>query len=225
LGEGFFKPINIQNPYRTINNQLKFRSMKKVVFISLVCLMGTMVMKAETTLSSISAMEPLTVMVKTSGVNSGEELIGSISSEPELAKAVNATTKTFSGDSISKENLTNTLKTDSATVKNQSNEQIVIKKGRCYMNDQKLKGSDLKNLLNSDPESAAAYAKSRSLQTTGIVVMLAIDVALFVATGSVLGVLPAVLVTLPFSIPSQKHFNNAIAIYNSKHGGIPYRIS
>jgi hypothetical protein len=120
----------------------------------------------------------------------------------------------YSGDPTPKYLLNNNSGLD---VKSQITDQIVIKKGRCYLNDKKLKNKDLKELLKGDPESAKEYKKSQAANVNSIVALIIVDGILVATTGYILGVIPGVLITVPFSMSSVKHLNEAIKIYNSKH--------
>jgi hypothetical protein len=103
----------------------------------------------------------------------------------------------------------------------QSNDQIIVKKGRYYQNDKKLKMKEIKTLLKSDPESALMLKKSNTIATIGYVTEAAVMIGVMVATGYTIGALGGVAVALPFIFVAQNKFNKAIEIYNSKHGGTP----
>lgn len=104
----------------------------------------------------------------------------------------------------------------------QSNEQIIVKKGRYYQNDKSLKNRELKALLKSDPVSAKMFKKSNTLFATGVIVESAVVIGIIVATGLPLaGLLPGVVVGVPFFLVSQKKVNKAVEIYNSNHAGNP----
>jgi hypothetical protein len=95
--------------------------------------------------------------------------------------------------------------------------QILVKKGRYYVDDKPIKGKELKTLLKSDPESAVYYKKSKTFATVGYVLEVPAVLLIYSVAGVIPGILGGVLVATPFLIVSNKHMKKSIEIYNSKH--------
>jgi uncharacterized membrane protein YkgB len=110
-----------------------------------------------------------------------------------------------------------------ATVLSQTNDQIIIKKGRYYVNDKQIKNKELKSLLKSEPESAAAFKKAKTFSTIGYIVMVPTIIVLVPTTGALPAALGGMLVATPFILISNKHMKKSIVIYNSKHGATGFR--
>jgi len=100
----------------------------------------------------------------------------------------------------------------------QTGNQIELKKKRYYQNDKQLNNKELKAILKSEPESAAALKKSRNIVTTGYILDGATAAVLVATVGVLPAVLGGVLVATPFIIVSNKHLKKSVEIYNSKHG-------
>ena len=96
----------------------------------------------------------------------------------------------------------------------QSNGQIVVKKGRYYVDDKQLNNKELKGLLTSNPESAALLKKSKTIVTVGYVLDGVTAAALVVSIGILPAVLGGVLVATPFILVSNKHLKKSIEVYN-----------
>lgn len=99
--------------------------------------------------------------------------------------------------------------------------QILIKKGRYYVDDKPLKGKELKALLKSDPESADMFKKSRTTAAIGYILEVPTIIFLMPTIGYLPGALAGVLVATPFMIISGKQQKKSIEIYNSKHSMSP----
>jgi len=99
--------------------------------------------------------------------------------------------------------------------------QILVKKGRYYVDEKPLKGKELKSLLKSDPESAAAFKKSKTTAGVGYVLEAVTIIVLMPTVGALPGLLGGLLVATPFIIISSKQQKKAIEIYNSKHSISP----
>jgi hypothetical protein len=167
--------------------------MKKVILISLLCLFSTMSVLSQSNDQRISA------------------------SELGAENAVLAAVLPQDNDLIMPKAVSEAENSSTVNAISQNKEQIVIKKGRYYLNDKPLKNKELKALLKGDPESAKEYKKSQSVFVYGLVAVIAVDVVVVVATGYIVGIVPGMLMSLPFTMSSVKHQNEAIKIYNSKH--------
>jgi uncharacterized membrane protein len=199
--------------------------MKKLALILTATFISSMTVFAETATQPIPEMESIVATAEITNPSPETELMALVSTSNETGQVNHDDTLEISGDSLSANTIDQTTIASSLSAVEQSGSPIIVKKGRYYADDQKLNRKELKKLLNSDPECALEYAKSEKNEIIGIVVMVAIDVALIVTTGYMMGILPAVLVTLPFSMAAQKNMNNAIAIYNSKRSSSPVNAS
>jgi hypothetical protein len=146
-----------------------------------------------------------------------ESAVSEETTNPSTSEVSDTSPSDLPAESALLENAENTeIVADTLQNATQQSGLIVLKKNRYYQNDKKLNGRELKKILKSDPESAAAYKKGTALNTTGMIFLIAVDIALIATTGTYLGILPGMLVVLPFTMGAQKHFNKAIEIYNSK---------
>jgi hypothetical protein len=127
----------------------------------------------------------------------------------------------------------------------QTNEQIVIKKKRYYLNDKKLNNKELKSILLSEPESAIEYKLAKKNSTIAMVPALAGTGLVIYGTIVMLGqaddeangetvdqskwVTPTligaglVVVSFPFIISSNSHLKKSVTIYNSRKPATGYR--
>ena len=96
--------------------------------------------------------------------------------------------------------------------------QIVVEKGRYKLNGKALKRKELKQLLNSVPESAFEFKKAQAQVTYEILTLVGLEIVLVATTGYYMGALPCLLVALPFGLAAEKHEKEAIRLYNLKHG-------
>jgi len=99
--------------------------------------------------------------------------------------------------------------------------QILIKKGRYYVDEKPLKGKELKNLLKSDAASAVDFKKSRATATVGYILEVPTILILMPMIGYLPGALGGILVATPFMIVSSKQLKKSIEKYNSNHSISP----
>jgi hypothetical protein len=111
------------------------------------------------------------------------------------------------------------LNSDTAKVVPSTVNQIIIKKCRYTLNGKKLNNKECRELLTSEPECAKEYKKARAQLTYEIITLVGLEIVLVATTGYYMGVLPCVLVTLPFGAAYNKHMKEAIRLYNLKHVG------
>jgi len=102
-----------------------------------------------------------------------------------------------------------------------SGSQILIKKGRYYVDDKPLTNKELKTLLKSDPESAVFYKKAKTTAAIGYVLEGVTILLLMPTVGILPGIIGGLLVATPFIIVSSKQSKKALQAYNSKRGGAP----
>jgi hypothetical protein len=116
---------------------------------------------------------------------------------------------------IDEKSTAETFLSDSAAITSKTNNQIVFKEGKYYLNDNVITNKEIKNLLSNNPKSKAKYEEYKSFKSIGILLGTVILIC-----GPVGGIaLEAIIITVSggiyWVVQLNKMKKDAIVLYNS----------